>query len=123
MSDRPQNATPSLPSERSTQAWGDIALNARRAIDWTGDRSAAAFAEDVQTVYAVTRALEIISEAARRLEASEREDRPELPWKDITGAGNVYRHDYDEVSPEILWLTVKRRVPEILAAAEAVLCV
>lgn len=123
MSDRPQNATPSLPSERSTQAWGDIALNARRAIDWTGDRSAAAFAKDVQTVYAVTRALEIISEAARRLEVSEREDRPELPWKDITGAGNVYRHDYDEVSPEILWLTVKRRVPEILAAAEAVLCV
>jgi uncharacterized protein with HEPN domain len=110
-----------LPSERSAQAWGDIALNARRAIDWTGDLSAEAFAEDVRTMYAVTRALEIISEAARRLEASEREDRPELPWKDITGAGNVYRHDYDEVSPEILWLTVRRRVPEMLAAAEAAL--
>ncbi len=121
MSDRPPNATRSLPSERSAQAWGDIALNARRAIDWTGDLSAEAFAEDVRTMYAVTRALEIISEAARRLEASEREDRPELPWKDITGAGNVYRHDYDEVSPEILWLTVRRRVPEMLAAAEAAL--
>ena len=110
-----------MPSERSAQAWGDIAANARHAIDWTGDLTAAGFAADTLTFYAVTRALEIISEAARRLESSEREARPELPWKDITGAGNVYRHDYDEVSPEIVWLTVKRRLPEILAAAEAAL--
>ena len=110
-----------MPSERSTQAWADIAQYARHALDWTGDLSSAAFAEDHMRFHAVTRALSIISEAARRLEVSEREARPELPWKDITGAGNVYRHDYDEVSPEIVWLTVKRRVPEILAAAEAAL--
>ncbi|MBX9616027.1 MAG: DUF86 domain-containing protein [Caulobacteraceae bacterium] len=110
-----------MPSERSAQAWGDIAVNARLALRWTDDLTAATFADDTRTVYAVTRALEIVSEAARRLEASERTARPELPWKDITGAGNVYRHDYDEVSPEIVWLTVKRRLPEILAAAEAAL--
>ena len=66
-----------MPSERSAQAWGDIATNARHAIDWTGDLTAAGFAADTLTFYAVTRALEIISEAARRLESSEREARPE----------------------------------------------
>ncbi len=121
MSDPPPSAMRSMPSERSTQAWGDIADNARYAIDWTGDLTATAFADDTLTFHAVTRALEIVSEAARRLDASEREARPGLPWKDITGAGNVYRHDYDEVSPEIVWLTVKRRVPDILAVAEAAL--
>jgi len=110
-----------MPSDRSTQAWADIAQHARYALEWTGDLSVEAFTDDVMRFHAVTRALSIISEAARRLEPSEREARPDLPWKDITGSGNVYRHDYEEVSPEIVWLTVRRRVPDILAAAEAAL--
>jgi hypothetical protein len=28
-------------------------------------------------------------------------------WKDIAGAGNVYRHDYEEISTDMLWNTVK----------------
>lgn len=111
----------SMPSDRSKQAWADIALYARYALEWTGDLSSAAFAGDPMRFHAVTRALSIISEAARRLDAAERAARPDLPWKDIAGAGNVYRHDYDEVTPEIIWLTVRRRVPDILAAAEAAL--
>jgi uncharacterized protein with HEPN domain len=41
----------------------------------------------------VTRCLEIISEASRRLPESLKARHPEIPWKQIAGAGNVYRHD------------------------------
>jgi uncharacterized protein with HEPN domain len=44
-----------------------------------------------------------------------------LPWKAITGAGNVYRHDYDDVSPALVWATVVRRLPQLAAAAERAL--
>jgi len=53
--------------------------------------------------YAVTRALEIISEAARRLPPDLRERHPDLPWRAIMGVGNVYRHDYDNVAEEFVW--------------------
>ncbi len=39
--------------------------------------------------YAVKRALEIISEAARRLPTEVRDCHPQLPWLAIMGVGNV----------------------------------
>jgi uncharacterized protein with HEPN domain len=50
--------------------------------------------------------LEIISEACRRLPAEVRDRHPDIPWRDIAGAGSVYRHGYDAVLEEILWETV-----------------
>lgn len=50
------------------------------------------FRDDTRTVYAVTRCLEIISEASRRLSDEMKMRHPSIPWKDIAGAGNVYRH-------------------------------
>ncbi len=64
--------------------------------------------------YAVTRALEIISEASRRLPASLRERHPQLPWRAIMDVGNVYRHDYDNVAEEYVWRTVKQSLDPLL---------
>ena len=69
-----------------------------------------------RTFYAVTRCLEIISGAARRLPQSLRNRHPELPWRAIMGAGNVYRHDYDNVAEEIVWQTVQNNLAPLLAA-------
>jgi uncharacterized protein with HEPN domain len=35
------------------------------------------------------------------------------------GAGNVYRHDYDNVAEDIVWRTVQRSVVPLLAAVES----
>ena len=64
--------------------------------------------------YAVMRALEVISEAARRLPASVRERHPQLPWRAIMDVGNVYRHDYDNVAEEYVWRTVNRSLDPLL---------
>lgn len=121
MCGRRPNATRSMPSERDLQAWTDILDNARLALDFAAGLDEEAFAADAKSFYAATRCLEIISEAARRLDAAERERFSELPWKAITGAGNVYRHDYDDVSPALVWATVVRRLPQLIAAAQSAL--
>jgi uncharacterized protein with HEPN domain len=93
-------------SDQSRQALRDILENARLARAFVAGLDAASFAADRRTVYAVTRCLEIISEATRRLGPSIRERHPTLPWRAIMGAGNVYRHNYDNIAEDQLWHTV-----------------
>ncbi len=66
-----------------------------------------AFRIDRKSIYAVTRCLEIISEASRRLPAEMISRYPSVPWRQIAAAGNHYRHEYDNVSPSVLWTTVQ----------------
>jgi uncharacterized protein with HEPN domain len=65
----------------------------------------------------VIRCLEIISEASRRLPVSLKNRHPDVSWKDIAGAGNVYRHDYEEISTDMVWNTVKA-LPDLLQVVE-----
>ena len=68
--------------------------------------------------YATTRALEIIAEASRRLPAEMKKRHPEIPWTDIAGAGNVYRHDYEDVAAKRVWDTVQVALLPLKAAVE-----
>ncbi len=78
-----------------------------------------ALTADRRLLYAVTRCLEIVSEASRRLPQPMRERHAHLPWRAIMDVGNVYRHEYDTVSVELVWRTVRERLAPLLAMAEA----
>ena len=78
----------------------------------------AQFRADVLVFYGVTRALEIVSEASRRLAVAMKERHPEIPWTDIAGAGNVYRHDYEDVQQRRIWSAVHKHLPTLLAVIE-----
>ena len=95
-------------SNRAQLALFDIRDNIRLAREFVAGMSEVEFAADRRTFYAVARCLEIVSEAARRLPAAVRSRHSELPWRAIMGAGNVYRHDYDNVAEAIVWRTVQR---------------
>jgi len=56
-----------------------------------------AFRTNRRTIYAVTRALEIISEATRRLPVDLKGRPAVLDWPAIAAAGKVYRHEYETV--------------------------
>lgn len=56
-------------SERTRQALVDIRDNATLALTWANGMTREQFADDTRTYYACTRCLEIISEAARRVES------------------------------------------------------
>ncbi len=66
---------------------------------------------------AVERAIEIISEAARRLPEDLIGRYPDIPWAKVRAIGNVLRHEYHEVNPQIIWAVVQSDLP----ALEAVL--
>jgi uncharacterized protein with HEPN domain len=71
------------------------------------------FQHDVRTIYAVTRCLEIISEASRRLPKEIKTRYPSIAWKEMAGAGNIYRHDYEDVAAKVLWDTVQIALPPL----------
>lgn len=76
------------------------------------------FRSDIRTVYAVTRCLEIISEASRRLPNELKAQHPGISWKQMAGAGNVYRHDYEDVVANLVWDTVERSLPPLKSIVE-----
>jgi uncharacterized protein with HEPN domain len=92
----------------------DNILLAQSFVEGIGLRK---FRSDTRTIYAVIRCLEIISEASRRLPTALKNRHPHIPWKDVAGAGNVYRHDYEEISAVMIWNTVKA-LPDLLEAVE-----
>ena len=49
------------------------------------------FRDDTRTLYAVTRCLEIVSEASRRLPDEMKLRHPSIAWRDIAAAANVSR--------------------------------
>jgi uncharacterized protein with HEPN domain len=83
------------------------------AIQFVGNLSFEEFRDDTRTVYAVTRCLEIISEASRRLPSEMKARNPSIAWKDMAGAGNVYRHDYEDVGAKLVWDTVQVALPPL----------
>jgi uncharacterized protein with HEPN domain len=105
-------------SDRARKALLDIRDNILFAQQWSAGLSLDAFAADRVRFYAVTRCLEIISEASRRLPAEIAQRHPQIAWRDIRDAGNIYRHDYDGVQERIVLETVRRSLPELLEAIE-----
>jgi uncharacterized protein with HEPN domain len=110
-----------MPSTRSrppTEAIADILENIRLATSFAEGMTYQGFCRDVRTVYAVTRCFEIISEASRRLPKQLKARHPHIPWTDIAGAGNVYRHSYEDVLERVLWHTLKHALQPLKTVVE-----
>ena len=43
---------------------------------------------------------------------------PNIPWTDIAGAGNIYRHDYEDVLEQVIWQTVGLGLERLKAVVE-----
>ncbi len=82
-----------------------------RSIAWieqdTKGLTRSAFVADRRVRQLVERNIEIISEATRHLPDSAKAKYPEIPWRENAGIGNVMRHDYDEIAPNIVWDVVR----------------
>jgi uncharacterized protein with HEPN domain len=99
----------------------DILIAATHAQNFVAGLDFDTFQTDAEKVYAVTRALEIIGEAARQLPESLLERHPELPWHEMIGMRNVVIHEYFGVDHAVLWRTVHEDLPPLCAAVTAIL--
>jgi len=89
--------------------------NVDAILAFTADLDFQAFRADRKTVYGVVHALEIISEASRRLPEELLRRHPEIDWAAIAAAGNIYRHGYDAVDEALVWHTVQHDLAESAA--------
>jgi uncharacterized protein with HEPN domain len=105
-------------SDSTADALADIKANIELARSFVGNLSLLDFQTDRRTVYAVTRCLEIISEASRRLPADLKQRHADIPWSDIAAAGSVYRHAYQSVRDDFLWRTVQESLESLRLAVE-----
>jgi len=96
-----------------TSTLNDIAENIVLATRWTTDHTEESFKEDRKTFYAVTRCLMIISEAVRRLPSTTLDHHPQILWHQIKAAGNLYRHQYEDVLEKDVWDTVHNHLPAL----------
>lgn len=84
----------------------DMFENAELALSFVQGMRFEEFIEDEKSQYAVMRALEVISEAARQVPDSVRNSTPEIPWREITGMRNKLMHEYFGASMKVVWRTV-----------------
>lgn len=87
----------------------------------TKGASPTAFAASWGMKRAVEHGLLIIAEAAKHLPTTLKDTRPEVPWLKIHGLGNLLRHEYRRVDPDILWSIVTDHLNALDIAVAAML--
>jgi uncharacterized protein with HEPN domain len=96
----------------------DIRYHIALAQQFAAGMDYGAFRDDLRTTYAVTRCLEVISEASRRLPDGVKARHPSIQWRDMAAAGNIYRHEYEDVTAQDIWDTLIRHLPALCSAIE-----
>ena len=107
-----------MPSEERSGALRDILRNVRLAEQFVQGHTLETLQADEKTLYAVVRCLEIISEASRRVPDAVKVRHPDIEWREMAAAGNVYRHDYEDVTARRVWRTLQDHLPALRSAIE-----
>ena len=101
-----------LSKSEAIRRWlNDIQHHIAMAQGFVAGMNYAGFKDDNLHLYAVTQCLEIISEASRRLPQELKGRHPSVEWLAMAAAGNIYRHEYEDVAARRLWRTVTVSLP------------
>lgn len=84
------------------------------------DKSLKDYQTDWLLRHATQRGLEIVSEASRKLPESAKALRPDVPWRKISGIGNILRHEYFAISGTIIWDTLVYELPALKLALKEI---
>jgi uncharacterized protein with HEPN domain len=96
----------------------DIVENIDGIDEYTVWMDEAAFRRDHRTLDATERCLERIAEAVIKI-GHEQMARiaPDLPIERVRGLGNLMRHAYDDVDPEVIFRVIRNELPALKRAA------
>jgi uncharacterized protein with HEPN domain len=96
--------------------WGylrDIREAIQAARQFEAGMSFEQLEDDRKTMFATTRALEIVGEAARRIPPEVREGDTSIPWRRMTELRNIITHEYDRIDLPVIWDVVHNELPGI----------
>lgn len=85
------------------------------------NKTRASLDEDVMLQLALTRAVEVIGEAASKVSGECQQATPQLPWSAIIGMRNRLIHAYFDINLDVLWRTVINDIPTLIAELEKIL--
>lgn len=86
-----------------------------------GDRDAREIRESIVHWLALTRALELVGEAANRLPDEFHTRYPTIPWRTIINFRHVLVHGYDDLDAQIAVDVVRRDLPPLVFQLRAIL--
>jgi uncharacterized protein with HEPN domain len=89
--------------------------------DYTAGMDYTAFSKDTKTQDAVIRNLEIIGEAARRLQGPVRAASPGIEWRKIVGLRNILIHEYFGVSLPLVWDVIQSKLDPLESSCRVLL--
>jgi uncharacterized protein with HEPN domain len=89
--------------------------------DALSDQTIASFTTSWFLQRGTERALEIISEAVRHLPDELMATQPQIAWSDIRSIGNIIRHEYHRVEPNVIWTVVRDDLPVLKSALQKML--
>jgi uncharacterized protein with HEPN domain len=94
---------------------------AQKAMSISRGRKRADLDEDLTFNLALTRAVEVIGEAADRVPREIQENHPEIAGEEIIGMRNRLIHGYDDVDADFLWGVVRDDLPKLIGQLKQLL--
>lgn len=95
--------------------------HAQEAIDLLGDLTEQELSENRTLQLAVTRLIEIVGEAANRVDGEFRDLHPNLPWRHAVGMRHILAHGYDIIEYAVIWDTVNNNLPQLVRQLNAII--
>jgi uncharacterized protein with HEPN domain len=99
----------------------DMREHARLAVEILGDATAEVLRTNAEKRLAVIRAIEVIGEAANRVDPAFRQSEPLVPWKDIVAMRHRLVHGYAPIDLERLVQTINEDMAPLLVEHERLL--
>lgn len=90
-------------------------IEAAEAVErFVAGRPRTALDTDQMMLFALTRAVEIIGEAASKVSPEARMAVASIPWPEIVAMRNRLIHAYFDIDRDILWKTATQEIPDLL---------
>jgi uncharacterized protein with HEPN domain len=93
----------------------DMIEHGELAVLYLDGRTHAELLADGMRANAVARVVEIMGEACKRLPKDYTAAHPQVPWRLIARIRDILIHHYDGLDWRVIWETVSRHVPAVLA--------
>ena len=84
-----------------------------RIADYIKDMSFSSFEKNFAIQDAVLRRLQLMAEAAKRVDEVTKQKNADIPWKKINGLRNTITHEYDEIDLQSIWDTATIDLPPL----------